>query len=558
MSVAKKIAVRAINNYKFVSPITCLGIKCLLNQFDDDNIDSLLPKVLDRKLKVSDSFDKRKYQIYKEGLKDKTYRSMYVPSPTNALIESSFLYKLSDSDYDVSKSVFSYQLPTAGTKSFSSFENYFKMYTEMNDGITTFMNDNKKEGVLIVDIKKFYTSIDDSKALEKFYKRHGNVSLLRDAVVADNGGLTIGINLSHIVAQEYLRDFDNLMIAQFGQGYFRYVDDISIPCDREELDTIVAYVKTHLPQELSVNLDKLDFITRENWSNLMVSQSGQNNHIKFFEIVNLFISGNLDRLDDIESHLRKKNIFLPINRVRSDVTTDTFDRFLKHISKANFFRTNPRRWTIDRFDNFLLDRKKFHLTSLKGVIDGFGINLGSKEIKTRICIRNINFHLSNLYYLLNDEELLEVANLLPEHEGLYPAQCIISCLVDQSFDNLTKLSAKHVSLLAELWISRTKAPFQFTCSKYDSDFIENITYLRLMNVITFNLDDAKSCLEKESSDFLSAVFDKETRIEAPSDYNEELQSLLFRYTEQELKALILKPLDVAVEANYSLESYSLY
>ncbi|OEE36953.1 hypothetical protein A1QO_04615 [Vibrio genomosp. F10 str. ZF-129] len=558
MSVAKKIAVRAINNYKYVSPITCLGIKCLLNQFDDKSIDSMLPKLLDRKLKVSHSFDKRKYQIYKDGLQDKTYRSMYVPSPTNALIESTFLYRLSDSDYDVSKSVFSYQLPRSGAKSFSSFENYFKMYTKMNDGITTFMNDNKNEGVLIVDIKKFYSSIDDGKALNEFDRRHGKLNLLRDAVVADDGGLTIGINFSHIVAQEYLREFDNLMVAQFGQRYFRYVDDISIPCDRDELDTIVAYIKNYLPQELSVNMDKLDFITSENWSNLVESQSDQNNHIKFFEIVNLFISGNLDRLDALESHLRNKNIFLPINRVRSDVTTHSFDYFLKHISKIDIFRTNPRRWTFKHFDQFLLKRKEYHLNSLKCVIKGFGHDLDSKKVKARICIRNINFHLSSLYYLLNDEELLKVAKILPEHEGLYPAQCIISCLVEHTFESLVKLSAKHVSLLAELWISRGKVPCQFTCSIEDSDFIENITYLKLMNVITFNLEEAKSCLEKESSDFLSAVFDKETRIEAPSDYNEELQSLLIKYTEQELKALILKPLDVALEANYSLESYSLY
>ncbi|MUK64379.1 RNA-directed DNA polymerase [Aliivibrio fischeri] len=559
MNVAKLIALRTINTYKYVSPITCLGIKCLLNEFNDDNIDTLLPKILDRKIQVNKSFDKRRYKIYKEGLEDKTYRSMYVPSPTNALIESSLIYKFSLNESQDSESVYSYQLPKNTINSSGNFQPYFKNYTQMNENISERISKLSTNGVLVIDIRSFYPSIDKNEAVDIFNKRYGKIELLSDAVNSEEGGLAVGLDLSHIVAQEYMREFDDVMTTKYGGSYFRYVDDIYIPCNEDDNLSIVNFIQQNLTNGLVINKDKLDFITSSDWSYLVSQTSVKKKNSNFFEVVNLYISNNLDDLDVIENELRNSGIYLPINRIKNEVKTTRFRDFFNWLQSKDVFRIHPLSWTIEIFYNFLINRKEHHSQKLKKSIDDYKHTYASKEVRARICIQNIRFHLSNLLYLLDDVELLELAESLPKHEGLFAHQSIIKTLLDGDFKDLVTLNSKNVMTLSELWLARSKELIEFSFEGQNySDFIENIAYLKLIRVIDFDLQDAKRHLDKESFDFLVAIFDKKNKNEQLTGYPKELNSLLFKYSEQQMHDFLTTPLDASQEINFSLEGYSPY
>ncbi|EGR1768078.1 hypothetical protein D3746_24725, partial [Vibrio parahaemolyticus] len=65
MSIYKAIGLRAVNSYQYVSPLTSLGVKIILDQFNEKNIDRILPKILERKIDVNKKFNTRSHKILK-------------------------------------------------------------------------------------------------------------------------------------------------------------------------------------------------------------------------------------------------------------------------------------------------------------------------------------------------------------------------------------------------------------------------------------------------------------------------------------------------------------
>jgi hypothetical protein len=167
-----KVVLRALNSYDQRSPITGLGIKCILDQMKNKSNNKLLNAILKRKSEVSKRLKLRQFRVLKEITNDElTYREMVIPSPFSALLEAFCFYELSkNNDFNISNSVYSYRMPEQGIKSSRNFEYYYNNYSDMNSKIASLLQKQVGDCVLIIDLKSFYPSINTQKAMKGLEK----------------------------------------------------------------------------------------------------------------------------------------------------------------------------------------------------------------------------------------------------------------------------------------------------------------------------------------------------------------------------------------------------
>ncbi|MEZ9176900.1 RNA-directed DNA polymerase [Vibrio kanaloae] len=560
MSTYKAIGLRAINSYQYISPLTSLGVKIILDQFNEKSIDKFLPAILERKIDVNKKFNTRSHKILKgkDDSGDYEFRTVTFPSPFNALLESYYFYNLDLDKINSSKSVYSYKLNKANNDSYHVFDYYMKNYLQMNHDIAKQLSSNRKKGVLILDIKSFYPSIDKEIAKTIIKERNLNTNILEDSISSQEG-VTIGSNFSHLVAQEFLKNFDLSMVNRYRENYFRYVDDILIICDRNEQNQVVNEISSRLPKGLELNESKLDFMNSDYWLDNIEQFNSKNRLDNFFNIVKTYLRYNFDEIEKIDKKLKLNNIFIPTFRLEKEISTSTFFKLFSWLeSFGNRKFLSSRKWTTDEFIGYIKEQKSFHLEGINSTIERYRTTKKTKEMYNRFCSQKIKYHVNSLYYLLNDEELTEIASKLPEDDAFLNIIATINAIVNRDFDLAIKCGAKTVATVSELWISRGYEPITFDLSSTDySMFVDSIIYLILMDVITIDYSVAKKSLDPDSYSYLASVLNLEVDESQLTDFNKEVRSLFSSYKKHELKEKLISRLDKN-ETIFSTENSSNY
>ncbi len=131
----------------------------------------------------------------------------------------------------------------------------------------------KYDSFLKLDIQDFYPSINHEILLEKVSKKIKDKKALyllekaltqvtipngkrvnRDAV--ETKGVAQGLSISNVLSSIYLREFDKKYLQKEDMAYFRYVDDILILCDKNNLENIKTSI---LEDTKELKLDAHDF-----------------------------------------------------------------------------------------------------------------------------------------------------------------------------------------------------------------------------------------------------------------------------------------------------------
>ena len=544
----KKIVLRALNSYDLNSPITGLGIKCILDQMQNNRVNSLLPAILKRKFEVSKQLTFKKYKVLKEvdnGVNK--YRLMVIPSPFSALIEAYCFTEMSNSDtLKNSKSVYSYRMPEKGVNSPRNFEYYYKNYTAMNLNIAQTLTKKHGDTVVIIDLKRFYPSINTKLALKGLSDILPKYRIIEGTFKAFTEGLPIGLDLSHVIAQQYLAEFDIHMQGIFNNRYFRYVDDISIVCNHDEVQLVVDQVKKHLPKGLLINENKLDLVTKADWINHAEQFEQRSRLDNFSATVCLYFLFN-PKFELVKDKLIDKGYRIPFHKFEKRIKTSTFKRYFNILFKQRLsLVSSVFRWSENDFMNYLLNRKKYHLEEIYNSFNEIKLFQNPKDIKTRFCVQNTKFHAGNLFYLLNDVELLQLKADLPNHDSLAYVGSIITALLANNFDQLIVHGGRSVVILSELWLAKSITPVEISFVNFNdlTDFTESIVFLKLANVINFDLTAVRNKLSAEDEyNFMAAILGAEFNYDGASDYVKELHCIFSIYNESQLSELLFSKFD---------------
>lgn len=127
--------------------------------------------------------------------------------------------------------------------------------------------------ILRLDVKNFYPSIDHAFLFKKIHKRIRKNELLKilsnalqqptvakiikDELSKNEVGIPQGLSISNILANIYFSEIDDKYSRNSSLKYFRYVDDILILCNCEDLDSIKAEIEADC-KKINLDLHEVD------------------------------------------------------------------------------------------------------------------------------------------------------------------------------------------------------------------------------------------------------------------------------------------------------------
>lgn len=553
----KNIVTKALHSYETASPITGLGIKCILDQMKSERMKVKLDDILERKLEVSDKIKTKKYRMLKKRCTKTSaniYREVATPSPFGALMEAKFISYISP-EYLNHSSVYSYRIPFDNKNSFRNFEYYYENYIKMNKAVLKSLQKEKLDSVFILDLKSFYSSINISDAISQLSNKAQVFKSITHTFECFKDGVPIGLDLSHILAQAYLSSFDELMLEKFENRYFRYVDDISITCNKEDMPAIEAFIRQNLPKGISVNEEKLDFTDKVNWAGFTDNIEQRHKLNSFSTVLSIYSAVNMDT-SGLNEKLRKINIYLPLFKFENKVNTSTFKRYFKLLQSEKLrLISTIYKWSQDDLVNFLINRKKSHVDEVDSTLNDIDTYLDAKDITTRFRLQNLKYHLSNLYYLLSSDELIELSARASKHQELFYFSAIVDALFKNEFKNLFELGGRYIVMFSELWDARQNKTVELDLNEFESldHYNESLIYLHLTGVISFDIEEIKSKYEDANNyEFIVALLDRRKIYHGDDQYTKEVQMLLSIYDDNQLKELINSKFD---KSEYQYEEF---
>ena len=134
----------------------------------------------------------------------------------------------------------------------------------IND-VSVALSANEFDGVLRLDVKDFYPSVDHSLLFKQINKRIRKNEILilitnslkqptvakikRDEIQPNDIGIPQGLSISNILANIYLFEIDEKYLNRDSLKYFRYVDDILVLCKCNELESIKLEIDTDFEKQ---------------------------------------------------------------------------------------------------------------------------------------------------------------------------------------------------------------------------------------------------------------------------------------------------------------------
>ena len=468
-SEGRLLHVRSLNYCAWNHRFTYIGARILAESIHPDIIDTWSNEYIARKAQTTRRQVYWKYSLFKEvdsnGKPD--YRKCVIGSPTTQLTEVWLLKRLSQERvFAQHPSVYSYFW--SRQHSTHIFPYYFKGYMEREHRIAEAASEMADARVVVLDLKKFYPSVDVDKMRLRFaqrIERSGLSPLERNTAVQcveeltsikNEKGLPIGPPLSHALANVFLEEFDKTLRAKFDERYFRYVDDVALVVPMADVKSAQSFFERVARDEgLEVNWGKLDILTGEEWADRVRHRehARENSFGQVVSDLRRYLAHNTEDFDRVRRLFQAEEFLLPFSRLRSVASSSgPFRRFLKNLwsQSGGFFGQSIPRPPV------LLERARHLRVELERRLRrAVERPLPSGGMTRRWAIQDIRYLLNRSLYLLPSKAREEVLNLLPDCVELEPSRAVLTALVTGDASELTKYPGPTVSSFCELWKEST-------------------------------------------------------------------------------------------------------
>jgi hypothetical protein len=523
MNIYNNIAMRSLNQVKTLNPILYLCIRCFYEDFSESSArNNLFDELIKRKLEVRKHWATQKNKLYKEKSENNfIYRDILSLSPFGMIAESYLMRLISQNKFiENKKFIYSYLLPE-NTKSNRNFQYYFNGYKRRNEDVYKALLNNKNSIALVLDLSKFYPSIEIETVKNKFitkleentesqlFKLASNItnSLLEQS----SKGVPIGTELSHLMAQIYLEDFDTKLSKRYSEKYFRYVDDIIIICNVTEKDDVIEYVKASLPSELNINTEKTDQLTLDEWKLLHTNNDLEEGNL--FEVLNFitaYVSMHPTKIDSLEQDIKSLGYNIPLSRIKHQAKSKGFMSYIKSLIKnEKRYSTFEIYFTKNEYIvKQLINLQKFYLIEFNKLLKSNYDNSSSAE--NRANTQKLKFVTNRLLYLSTLEDLERIGKALPETEKFEDTKEVINALVFKDLTNSIQYGGKVIQTICELWIENNFETIEFTNKdltniKNLDDVIDSLIVLFLYKVVTFNVAELLTLLSNYNQEYVQVV-----------------------------------------------------
>lgn len=540
------IARRSLNHAKNLNPIMYLAIRCFFESFSSKaKKDDFFKDFIERKLYVRNHWSTKQYKLFKEKNRDDfIYRDTMSLSAFGIIAESYLMMRICESQCIKNKEyVYSYLLPTRVEAS-RNFEYYFTGYKKRNEDVSDAFAKDSSQVAVVLDLKKFYPSIDKNKSKDIFFNALGketNSEVFKLSEKISNSileqsieGVPIGTSLSHLIAQTYLLDFDKNLSNKFPNKYFRYVDDIIIICKESEKKEVEEYVDSMLlPLELKINDSKTDEVDADKWALLNMENESMNESLHdLLHFITAYLAMHPERIENLSKLIHEAGYNIPLKRIEKQSKNSMFMLFIKSFMKKNKKYTPFELFFMksEVIVGRLLALKTFYIGRFEKLLKLSYDNTNSAENRSNT--QQLKYILNRLLYLSTIDELAELIKKVPNTEKFQDTKEVINALHSQNLKSVIKYGGKVVQTVCELWIENDMDAISLSENDFKetsniNDVIDSIIIMFLHKVVTFEMNDILKFLNEESQEYLQVVLDDSYKVKNQSnEFLLEIQGLL--------------------------------
>ncbi len=473
ISLGKMLHIRALNHLRREHPFTYVGGRVLAEHIDLNICDDWTTEYLVRRAKTRREPVYWQYSLFKSlgPTGDSEFRNCLIGSPTTHLLEVWALWMLSQEPaFTPSRAVYSYLWPDRSN--LQIFRHFMDGYRDRELAIAKATEQLEDPYVVVLDLKKFYLSIDTRKAFQQFKMRMERTSVKSDQLEAilqcaegvcrprKTEGLPIGPPLAHIIASIYLEHVDARLERDFPGRYFRYVDDIALVVEKAEVDKSLEIFRAIIRDNgLFANEDKTDIQPASAWTTHVQNRASSQPQVTFGRLIeNLtqYLAHNPDEFDELHKRFRGEGLSLPFIRVKSISQYGPFRRFHRKVLK--YFGITAIIGSLDP-DKLLQDAKDLRAHFAESANRAAATDLPSSGIQRRWAIQNLRFTFNRLLYLVPGEELSKYASLLPDIDDTVQTREVYKALIQNNITTLVNFTGPTVAAFAQLWHeSQAKRP----------------------------------------------------------------------------------------------------
>lgn len=356
------------------------------------------------------------------------HRRIYLPCANEAVAETALLSECAgDPVFRNPDCVFSYHLADKESR-FGVFKDYFSGLCSRQMAIAEACQSNRRSIVRILDIQKCYPSIGleiagkswseacDSSSIGDNCRELG-MKLLHDYSNVDSTGvvgLPTGPMFSHLVANLVLRAIDNIGKSSKRVQYFRYVDDLVLVGEKNDVDRLNSELRSRL-DSIGLKLHDIDSpkcleLSSANWLQGKDDYRKEVNEVSWLtllrEMKHLLIKSPKQR-EHLIKVLQDAGMRLPV-RDYSLVVKDVGNvGWYSRMARFKWFRRKVRESTIETVLNIATELEHKYRTDfqkhLRDIPDLKGYDRKRVVPKIRFC-------LSRLLYLAPDEVLRNLSS----------------------------------------------------------------------------------------------------------------------------------------------------
>ncbi len=464
---AGDICIRALNQYRHYDVLAYLGLRYYLNNSaarSDLWAQQVATDIVLTRADAPYFFCQHFKEFGNEG-KIK-HRSIYIPGPNEALAEVTLLdecakhEKFANPEY-----VFSYSLNKKDRRSI--YKNYMDGLRRRHQFIENACNIYPNGVVAYTDIKSFYPSITADLATFVWKNKceiagiSGNYRDLGEKLIYDHGRasdnaqphILIGPMFSHFIANLVLREVDEQFI-KLPVKYLRYVDDITLVGDQDNVSASLIIVRDMLKQKFN-----LDLHDNDSPKNITVKSSewldGKNdfkpNNISdswMFLIADLkrFMLFSPESYEQIQARFIENEFRFPFHNYSAAICDRDYTDKVLYLLKKRWFHVKINSISVNNLllrATFLRNECEVKFRELAQYINGLsGFERKRYTPKLRYCA-------GRLIYLATDETLASLSIIAREIPELHFHAEVMKAVSSGNIDGILALGVNAAQSAAQ-------------------------------------------------------------------------------------------------------------
>jgi len=554
-----RLAIRSLNESRRLHPMAYLALRYSLSAstvMKDKWAEEFAPEIVRRREGAAYLATKLFKQISVAGKLE--FRDAYFPGGMETLAEAALLgaCAAAGGDFIPHEEVYSYRLASSrSTDGF--FEPYFSLYSARQTAIGKACKRWSGDVVLYADIKRFYPSITQGRALRAWSKacsrsklpeawvELGEILLKRQFALGVN--LLVGPRLSHLIGNLILRDIDEYMRAEFRGRYFRYVDDIALVIPKGKIRSSLSLLRGQLNKKgLKLNRSKIFSLEAEIWKKEAPYQApeyqeqpmadegwmGLIDHLKCYLMV------HPNNVGGIISIFRENDIRIPVPRYTAAIQEASYaERFSDRMHSAPFVGAVVNLTPL-KIAREAMELREQYFKDFQIAIEAFN---ESKGMIQKWKLSRVRYLLGRLLLLATGAQLEEVFQTISEKEELREYREMFRSLIEGDVSDLVGYGSKICAVVGQALAARNET-VKCSPSSWRAEVVEGYAALRLTGV-RVKANPTETSFRKPVMRFVSEDVDLNSWISTRDLFFRELFALSGGGTLETHQELLQAPID---------------